>query len=86
MTPRSSAAARSDAVVALADRELVVSRVTDAPRRLAFHAWIEPEQAACWWGPQGFTTPSCEMDARPGGTFRLAMRLPQGTEHCKRGV
>jgi uncharacterized protein YndB with AHSA1/START domain len=86
MTPRSNAAARLDAAAASADRELVVSRMLDAPRRLVFQAWIEPEQAARWWGPQGFTTLSCAMDARSGGAFRLAMRSPEGTVHCKRGV
>jgi uncharacterized protein YndB with AHSA1/START domain len=34
-----------------------------------------------WWGPRGFTTPSCKMDVRPGGTLRLCMRSPEGTLH-----
>jgi uncharacterized protein YndB with AHSA1/START domain len=67
-------------------RQLVVTRVIDAPRRLVFKAWTEPEQVARWWGPQGFTTTFCDMDIRPGGKFRLCMRSPSGTNHWKRGV
>ena len=66
--------------------ELVMTRVLDAPRRLVFKAWTEPVHLVRWWGPQGFTTPSCEMDVRPGGTFRLLMRSPEGTEHRLQGV
>ena len=73
-------------ISATADRELVVTRVIDAPRRLVFKAWTQPEHVARWWGPQGFTTIHCEMDIRVGGTYRFGMRSPQGTEHWKRGV
>ena len=68
------------------DRQLVVTRVIDAPRRLVFKAWIEPDHVARWWGPQGFTTTFCDMDIRPGGKFRVCMRSPEGTDHWKRGV
>ena len=71
---------------ATADHELVVTRLIDAPRRVVFAAWTEPEHIACWWGPQGFTTIHCEMDVRVGGTYRFGMRSPQGTEHWKRGI
>ncbi len=67
-------------------RELVVTRVFDAPRRLVFGVWTEPEHAARWWGPRGFVTLSCEMDVRPGGAWRRRMRSPEGTVHVKRGV
>ncbi len=68
------------------DRELVVIRVFDAPRRLVFQAWTDPDQVARWWGPQGFTTQYCKMDIRPGGAYRFCMRSPQGVDHWKRGV
>jgi len=68
------------------DRELVITRVIDAPRRLVFKAWTQPEHIARWWGPQGFATIHCEMDVRVGGTYRFGMRSPQGTDHWKRGV
>jgi len=78
--------ARTSAAANAAQRELVVTRVIDAPRRLVFKAWTRPEQVARWWGPQGFTTVFCKMDIRVGGAFRFGMRSPQGTEHWKRGV
>jgi len=70
----------------LADRELVVSRLIDAPRALVFKAWTQPEHVARWWGPQGFTTIFCDMDIRVGGKYRCGMRSLQGTEYCKVGV
>lgn len=73
-------------MIATEERVLVITRVFDAPRRLVFKAWTEPEHAARWWGPQGFTTLSCEMDVRPGGIWRRCMRSPEGTLCIKRGV
>lgn len=70
----------------IADRELVVSRVIDAPRSLVFKAWTQPEHVACWWGPQGFTTIGCQMDIRVGGAYRFGMRSPDGTDYWKVGV
>ncbi len=78
--------ARASAVAQPAERELVITRVFDAPRRLVFKAWTEPERAALWWGPRGFTTVSCDMDVRPGGAWRRGMRSPDGDEYWKRGV
>lgn len=43
-------------------------------RALVFRAWTQQQHAAQWWGPEGFTTVSCRIDARPGGAYRLAMR------------
>jgi len=79
-------AARTSAATTIAERELVVSRIIDAPRVLVFKAWTEPEHVARWWGPRGFTTTYSKMDIRPGGTFRVCMRSPEGTDHWKRGV
>jgi uncharacterized protein YndB with AHSA1/START domain len=66
--------------------ELVVTRVFDAPRDLVFKAWTEPERLVRWWGPRGFTVPSCEADFRPGGAYRLLMRSPEGREVWWHGV
>ena len=79
-------AASASAAARPAERELVITRVFDAPRPLVFKAWTQPEHLVRWWGPQGFTTPSCTMDVRPGGAFRLCMRSPEGTDHWLRGV
>ncbi len=67
-------------------RDLIITRVFDAPRELVFSAWTDPERVARWWGPRGFTTPVCEMDLRPGGAVRIVMRAPDGVEHPMRGV
>jgi uncharacterized protein YndB with AHSA1/START domain len=56
-----------------ADREIVISRVLDAPRELVWRAWTEPEHLAQWWGPDGFTSTIQEMDVRVGGVLRLVM-------------
>jgi len=69
-----------------AERELVITRLFDAPRELVFRAWTEPDRAVRWWGPQGFTTAHYEIDFRPGGSYRVCMRSPEGIEHWQRGV
>jgi uncharacterized protein YndB with AHSA1/START domain len=65
-------------------RELVISRLINAPRERVYEAWTT--QLPRWWGPHGMTTPVCEMDLRPGGQFRTVMRAPDGTEYPTRGV
>ena len=70
----------------LVERRINIIRVFNAPRRVVFKAWTEPEQLAQWWGPRGFTNPLCEVDARPGGTIRIIMRAPDGVSHEMRGV
>jgi uncharacterized protein YndB with AHSA1/START domain len=79
-------AANSDAIATSSERELVITRVLDAPRELVFKAWTEAEQVARWWGPKGFETTFCDMDIRPGGAYRVGMRSPQGTHYVRRGV
>jgi uncharacterized protein YndB with AHSA1/START domain len=64
----------------------VITRLLDAPRHVVFQAWTDPDRVARWWGPQGFITLHCKMDARPGGAFRVCMRSPEGTECWKQGV
>ena len=68
------------------ERELVITRIIDAPRHLVFQAWTEPDRVMRWWGPQGFVTTYSDMDIRPGGAFRVCMRSPEGTEHWKQGI
>lgn len=71
---------------ATTERALVMTRVFDAPRELVFRAWTDPEHLAQWWGPEGFTNPVCEFDARPGGAIRIHMRAPDGTVYPMTGV
>jgi uncharacterized protein YndB with AHSA1/START domain len=63
------------------DREIVTSRVFDAPREVVWDAFTDPKQVALWWGPRGFTTTIHEMDVRPGGCWRHTMRGPDGTNY-----
>jgi uncharacterized protein YndB with AHSA1/START domain len=64
-----------------ADREIVLSRLLDAPRELVFAAWTDPEQVVQWWGPRGFTTTSHEMSVTPGGVWRFVMHGPDGRDY-----
>ena len=64
-----------------ADREIVVSRLIDAPTALVFNAWIETKQLEQWWGPAGFTTAVHEMDVTDGGITRLVMHGPDGVDY-----
>ena len=69
-----------------ADRELVITRIFNAPRELVFKAWTEPEHIARWWGPKGFTTKVTALDLRPGGAWRYIMTGPNGAEYPIKGV
>ncbi|MEK6288043.1 MAG: SRPBCC domain-containing protein [Acidobacteriota bacterium] len=58
-------------------RDLVITRVFDAPIELVWKAWTDPEYVMRWWGPTGFTSPSCKIDFREGGKFLFHMRAPK---------
>jgi uncharacterized protein YndB with AHSA1/START domain len=73
--------ARTGAPENVAKREVVITRIFDAPRDLVFKAWTDPKHMARWWGPMGFTNPICELDARVGGAWRIVMRSPAGIEY-----
>ena len=69
------------------DREIVMTRVFDAPRTLVFDAWTSPEHVPNWMlGPEGWTMPVCEIDLRPGGAWRFVWRREDGSEMEMRGV
>jgi uncharacterized protein YndB with AHSA1/START domain len=68
-----------------AERTVAITRLFDAPRERVFAAWTQAQHLAGWFGPKGFTVPSCEADARPGGVFRLCVRSPQGKDYWVRG-
>jgi uncharacterized protein YndB with AHSA1/START domain len=68
------------------DRELVTTRVFDAPRHLVWEAWTNPKHVPNWLlGPSGWTMPVCEIDLRPGGQWHFGWRLGDGTEMEMRG-
>lgn len=69
------------------DRELVMMRVVDAPRRLVFEAWTNPQHLPHWMlGPEGWTMPVCEIDLRPGGAWHFVWRGSDGAKMEMRGV
>ena len=69
------------------DREIVMTRVFDAPCRLVFEALTKPELVRQWLlGPPGWTMPVCEIDLRVGGTCRYVWRNADGTEMGMSGV
>jgi len=61
-----------------ADREVLITRIINAPRDLVFAAWVDPKHADKWMGPVGYTTVTQSMDVRPGGMWRFTMSGPQG--------
>ncbi|RYG38514.1 polyketide cyclase [bacterium] len=68
------------------DRELVISRVLNAPRDLVYRAWTNPDLLSKWWTPRPWSTPVVEMDLKPGGVFRTVMKDPEGNEYPNAGV
>ena len=68
------------------DREIVVTRVFDAPRALVFKLWTDPEHLAHWWGLNGFTITNYEMDVRLGGVWRFVMHGPNGVDYQNKVV
>ena len=73
-------------IMANEERELVLTRVFDAPRELVFKLWTDPKHVAQWWGPHGFTNLVCELDLRPGGAILIDMRGPDGIVYPITGV
>jgi uncharacterized protein YndB with AHSA1/START domain len=69
-----------------ADREIILSRVFDAPRELVWEVWTNPEHIAKWWGPNGFSTTIHEMDVRPGGVWHHTMHGPDGTDYPNKSI
>jgi uncharacterized protein YndB with AHSA1/START domain len=69
------------------DREIVITRVVNAPRRLVFDAYTKPEHLPRWMlGPEGWAMPVCAIDLRPGGAWHFVWRRADGTEIAMRGV
>ncbi len=67
-------------------RELVITRLIDAPREKVYQAWTTPALLVQWFTPKPWQTVSAELDVRPGGASLIVMRGPDGTEFPNRGV
>src|ERR1700748_902608 len=68
------------------DRELIISRLLDAPVELVWEVWTSPEHIANWWGPDGFTTTITIMNINPGGEWNLVMHGPDGTDYKNKSI
>jgi len=68
------------------EREIVLTRVFDAPRTLVFDAFTKPELIKRWFGPRGWSLVVCEVDLKVGGTWRFVLRGPDGNDMGMRGV
>ena len=74
-------------VAAVGDREIVITRDFDAPRRLVWEALTKPEFIRQWlFGPPGWTMTVCEDDCRVGGKFRWEWSGPEGAAMAMTGV
>ena len=69
----------------VAARELVLTRVFDAPVRLLFEAYSRPEHLRKWFGPVNWPLTLCEVDFRVGGRYRFAMTGPNGQQNTPFG-
>lgn len=68
------------------DRELVITRLIDAPRELVYRCWTDAELMKKWFAPSPWTTPEAKLDVRAGGANRTVMRSPEGEDYPNLGV
>jgi uncharacterized protein YndB with AHSA1/START domain len=68
------------------DRELILTRIINAPREKVFRAWTEPDLLKQWFAPKPYATPVAELDVRPGGSSLVVMRSPDGKDMPCPGV
>ncbi|MEQ9266176.1 MAG: SRPBCC domain-containing protein [Balneolaceae bacterium] len=70
----------------LEERTLSLTRTFNAPVKLVWEAWTQPEHIAQWWGPKGMETRVIEHNFIVGGEWRYAMAMPDGNEFITEGV
>ncbi|MFL5787657.1 MAG: SRPBCC family protein [Flavisolibacter sp.] len=68
------------------DRELIITRLLNAPIELVWEVWTEPEHIAKWWGPFGFTNSISKMEVKAKGEWDLVMHGPDGTNYDNKSV
>lgn len=66
------------------EKEIMLTRTFKALRQNVWKAWTQPSLVARWYGP--LENPVCELDVRPGGTYRIVMRSPEGVEYPIKGI
>jgi uncharacterized protein YndB with AHSA1/START domain len=85
-TTLENASATAGENVTPSNRELVLTRIINAPREKVFNAWTDPEILKQWFAPLPWTTPVAQLDVRPGGANLIVMRDPEGREFPNRGI
>ncbi len=70
----------------VSDRELVLSRLIDAPCEKVYRAWTDAEILKQWFAPKPWSTPHAELDVRPGGSTLVVMSDPNGNQFPNRGI
>jgi uncharacterized protein YndB with AHSA1/START domain len=70
----------------ISDRELVITRLLNAPPELVWEVWTKPEHIKNWWSPNGFSNTIFQMDVIPGGVWDLIMHGPDGTDYKNQSV
>lgn len=70
----------------MAVHELVLSLVLDGPKEKYYQCWTTPELLVQWFAPKPYSTPSAELDVRPGGSCNVTMRSPDGVDMPNPGV
>jgi len=68
------------------DRELLITRILNAPIELVWEVWTKPDHIVNWWGPNGFTNTITTMDMVPGGQWNLTMHGPDGTDYANKST
>lgn len=72
---------KANVISPTADREIVISRVLNAPVELVWEVWTNADHIKNWWGPNGFTNTISKMDLKPGGEWNLIMHGPDGRDY-----
>jgi len=68
------------------NRTLTLKRTFNAPLKLVWEVWSQPEHIAQWWGPKGMETNVIEHDFRVGGNWKYIMLMPDGNEFIADGI
>jgi uncharacterized protein YndB with AHSA1/START domain len=84
--PLDPATTSSSSAAPASDRELILTRILNAPRENVYRAWTDPETMKQWFAPKPWTTPLVQTDVRVGGASLIVMRGPDGNEFPNRGV
>jgi uncharacterized protein YndB with AHSA1/START domain len=68
------------------DRELIITRLLNAPIELVWEVWTNPDHIKNWWGPDGFTNTISKMEVQAGGEWDLIMHGPDGTDYKNKSI